>query len=407
MSHFSKSALVGLCLPLLLASCQVNEPVAVSTNTPVPNDLVRYSSGDASGRASADEDLYIVTLKEDASLADLLPEQSGAYETRLVGMRGLIARLAGSDLAQRAKQIYVSALKGFAVSLTPKEVAILQRLPFVESVEPDQTIQLRLPGGGVTAQAQTTPWGITRIGGAVNYTGSNVAWVIDTGIDLDHPDLNVSQTRGRSFISTEPTPDDLNGHGTHVAGTIAARNNTVGVVGVAAGATVIPIKVLSGSGSGSNAGVIAGVDYVAANGRAGDVANMSLGGGISSALDNAVLNASNKGIYFALAAGNESRNANNSSPGRVNGSRIYTVSAFDSNNRFASFSNYGNPPIDISAPGVSIQSTYKNGSYATLSGTSMATPHVAGILLANAGRLYYSGTVTGDPDGNPDRRAVR
>ncbi|QJW91226.1 S8 family peptidase [Spirosoma taeanense] len=408
MSHFTKSALVGACLPLLLASCQISEPEAVVSRPSTPQDVVRFNSISAAARAGATTQKYIITLRQDVSLAALLPTESGNYDARLASMRALLDKLISEGIGQRAEQVYVAALKGFAITLTPQEVAVLQKLPIVESVEPDQLFQLKLPqNGDVTAQAQETPWGITRIGGAINYTGSGVAWVIDTGIDMDHPDLNVSQTRGRNFIQSGASPDDDNGHGSHVAGTIAAKNNSLGVIGVAAGATVIPVKVLAANGSGSNSGVIAGVDFVASNGRVGDVANMSLGGGISTALDNAVANAAAKGIKFALAAGNESQNANNSSPGRVNGSNIYTVSAFDVNNTFASFSNYGNPPIDISAPGVSIKSTYKNGAYATLSGTSMATPHVAGILLANGGTLRYNGYVTGDPDGNPDKRAYR
>jgi subtilisin family serine protease len=179
--------------------------------------------------------------------------------------------------------------------------------------------------------------------------------------------------------------------------------DTVGVIGVAAGATVVAVKVLNSAGSGTNSGVIAGVNYVKTYGVAGDVANMSLGGGISTALDNAVFSASAK-VKFCLAAGNSSANANNSSPARVNGANIYTISAFGQGDVFAYFSNYGNPPIDYSEPGVSIYSTYKSGGYATLSGTSMATPHAAGILLLGA--ISSTKTVTGDPDGNPDKIGI-
>jgi len=130
---------------------------------------------------------------------------------------------------------------------------------------------------------------------------------------------------------------------------------------------------------------------------------MSLGGGVSAALDSAVIAAS-KNVKFALAAGNESDNANNHSPGRANGANIYTVSAFADGDKWASFSNYGNPPIDYAEPGVSILSTYKDGGYATLSGTSMATPHLAGLLLAGAVRS--GGTVADDPDPNNDTIGV-
>jgi subtilisin family serine protease len=221
---------------------------------------------------------------------------------------------------------------------------------------------------------------------------------------MDHPDLNVDTQRAATFLGSNTTPDDQNGHGTHVAGTIAALDNSVGVIGVAPGAKVVPVRVLDRRGSGAISGVIAGVDYVAANAAAGDAANMSLGGGISTALDQAVLNAAAKGIKFALAAGNESKNADTSSPGRVNGTNIYTISAMDINNVWASFSNYG-AAVDYCAPGVSIYSTYKDGGYATLSGTSMATPHVAGILLLTT--IKTDGYVINDPDGNPDPIAHR
>jgi subtilisin family serine protease len=185
-----------------------------------------------------------------------------------------------------------------------------------------------------------------------------------------------------------------------VAGTIAALNNNIGVIGVAPGATVIPIKVLDSRGSGSYSGVIAGVDHVAAYGSAGDVANMSLGGPTSDALDSAILSAAENGIIFALAAGNESSDANTSSPARVNGANIVTISAMDSNDNFASFSNYGNPPVDYAAPGVAVNSTWKDGGYNSISGTSMASPHAAGVLLL--GPASTDGTVNGDPDGTAD-----
>jgi subtilisin family serine protease len=132
---------------------------------------------------------------------------------------------------------------------------------------------------------------------------------------------------------------------------------------------------------------------------------MSLGGGVSSALDTAVINAAAKGVRFALAAGNETDNANNHSPARANGPNIYTVSAFSTpGDKWASFSNYGNPPVDFAEPGVAIKSTWLNGGYNTISGTSMATPHLAGLLLLGA--IRSGGVVQGDPDGNPDTIGV-
>ena len=262
------------------------------------------------------------------------------------------------------------------------------------------------PGGGGGVQpAQETPWGIARVNGGAAGTFAT-AWVIDTGIDFSHPDLNVDTARSRSFLGSRTTAVDQNGHGTHVAGTIAARDNAIGVLGVAPGAPVVAVRVLDRAGSGSNSGVIAGVDYVAANGRPGDVANMSLGGGVSAALDTAVVNAAaSSGVRFALAAGNESDNANNHSPARANGQNVFTVSAFAQGDRWATYSNFGNPPIEYAEPGSAIKSTWLSGGYNTISGTSMATPHLAGLLLAGAVR--GGGNVIGDPDGNPDVIGVK
>lgn len=301
------------------------------------------------------------------------------------------------------------SLPAMVVKLDEAELEKLRNDENVDYIEQDQMFTLAPPpgkgpgsGDGGSA-AEEIPYGITRVNGGVSYSGSNVAWVLDTGIDLDHEDLNVDASRGFNAFTTgkdSKSLDDGNGHGTHVAGTIAAIDNEVGVVGVAAGATVIPVKVLDSRGSGSYSGVIAGIDYVGANGSAGDVANMSLGGGFSQAVNDAVVAASSGGIWFSLAAGNESTDANTKSPASANGNYIVTISAMDSNDNWASFSNYSNPPVDYCAPGVSIKSTWKNGGYNTISGTSMAAPHAAGVLLL--GNARTDGFVNGDPDGNPD-----
>lgn len=302
--------------------------------------------------------------------------------------------------------VFGNAINGATLRLTEDQAAALKRNKEIAYVEQDRVVTLAPPGGNgevTVSAAQEIPYGITRVNGIASYSGNGVAWVLDTGIDLDHEDLNVDASRGFNAFTRgrdSKSLDDGHGHGSHVAGTIAALNNNVGVIGVAPGATVIPVKVLDSRGSGSYSGVIAGVEHVAANGASGDVANMSLSGPASQALDDAVLAASQNGIKFALAAGNDSDDANNHSPARANGNNIYTISAMDVNDNWASFSNYGNPPVDYCAPGVAIKSTWKNGGYNSISGTSMASPHAAGILLlGNAGT---DGTVNGDPDGNPD-----
>ncbi len=373
-------------------------------------------SNDQLKSASNARKSYIVVLN-DADLNLELTKLKG-YEKKQQAVNSATAKILKRANVTDAEieQVYGTAIKGFAVMVPPGQLKKLQNDPSVSYIEEDKLVSLILPdakpdkpgggkpGGGGGTIAQETPWGITRVKGGVS-GATGTAWIIDSGVDQDHPDLNVDTGRSKSFLGGKEStnPDDQNGHGTHVAGTIAAINNTEGVVGVAAGATVVSVRVLDRRGSGSYSGVIAGVDYVAANGQNGDVANMSLGGPASQALDDAVVAASAK-VKFALAAGNESDDANNHSPARAEGTNIYTISAMDINDKWAYFSNYGNPPVDYCAPGYNIKSCYKDGGYATMSGTSMAAPHVAGILLLGSART--DGNVIGDPDGNADPIAV-
>ncbi|MGE0088942.1 MAG: S8 family peptidase [Bacteroidales bacterium] len=303
-------------------------------------------------------------------------------------------------ISYELKQVYGETLKGFCAKLSDEDAQKLSNDNSIKYIVPDRMYIMKKPVP--VPPTESTPWGIARVGGGATYTGTHVAWIIDTGVDLDHPDLNVNASRGYDFINNDALADDDNGHGSHCAGTVAAIDNSIGVVGVAAGATIVPVKVLDRRGSGAYSVIIAGVDFVAANAAPGDAANMSLGGGVYQPIDDAVLAASNKGIFFALAAGNETDDANNHSPARVNGTYIWTISAMDSADKFAYFSNYGNPPVDFCAPGVNIYSTYKGGGYTTMSGTSMAAPHMCGILLMTNGNPKTSGYVLSDPDGEPD-----
>jgi len=328
---------------------------------------------------------------------------------------------------------YGTALYGFAGSIPEGRLRALQNDPKVLYVERDGIASIPRPGpSGLCDKkpdhpkcqdppsgedppeepvTQATPWGITRVGGPVNATGqTGTAWIIDTGIDLDHPDLKVDVARSRNFVSGRGkkanSPEDGNGHGTHVAGTVAAIDNNRDVVGVAAGATVVAVRVLGNSGSGSISGVTAGVDYVAREFVPGDVANMSLtGAGHFQSLHDAVANAASAGLKFSLAAGNDGVDAETREPAHVNDDNIYTVSAINISDCLASWSNWGNPPVDYAAPGVSVLSTKRGGGTTTFSGTSMAAPHVAGILLLGA--IGSDGEACGDPDGDSDPIAHR
>ncbi len=378
-------------------------------------DTEAFTEVDAIFDARNIDGQYIVVFREGA-VENVSSKYPTDYRKAQAEMQSVTKRfLNNASINAEIVSVYSNVISGATLKLDKAQLELLKNNKAVKYIEQDRIVSFAPPCGtpnggpcgtpdpGTGTGSQETPYGIIRVNGVTSYTGTNVAFVVDSGVDLDHPDLNVDASRAfNAFTSGKDgqSADDGNGHGTHVSGTIAAKNNSIGVIGVAPGATVIPVKVLDSRGSGSYSGVIAGVDYVGANGRSGDVANLSLGGPISQALDDAILAASNKGIKFALAAGNESSDANNSSPARVNGANIVTISAMDVNNKFASFSNYGNPPVDYAAPGVAIKSTWKGGGYNTISGTSMASPHAAGVLLLGAART--DGNVLNDPDGNPD-----
>lgn len=346
---------------------------------------------------------YVVLLKGDFGY---VKSAGMSYDEAQLAMVGITKNiLAESGIAVREPlNVYSAGVPGFAVKLNEDEALMLEKNPNVRGIWPDMMYIMAKPAPTPVAlpTPQVIPYGITRVGGGATYSGGHRAWIIDTGIDLDHLDLNVDVASGKTFVSRTTTPNDDNGHGTHCAGIVAARDNEGGVVGVAAGAAVVPVKVLDKRGSGAMSVIIAGVDFVISKGVTGDAANMSLGGSVYEPLDLEVIAMGAKGIFVSLAAGNESDDANNHSPARANGLNVFTISACDVNDNWASFSNYGNPPIDFCAPGVSILSTYNNGGLATMSGTSMAAPHACGVLLATGGKTAIGGYVKNDPDGNAD-----
>jgi hypothetical protein len=317
----------------------------------------------------------------------------------------------------RLLYVYENTIRGFAVRVaaSPSRTRAIARLrshnPRIRRCVPDGIVRADAPPGrpGGGGSGQSIPWGVDRVGGPGDGTTSgHRAFVIDSGIDLGHPDLNVDLTDAYDFIDNDSVPQDGFGHGTHVAGIIGAKNNSIGVVGVAAGVPLVPIRVLDNSGYGADSGVTAAIDYVAGRAQPGDVINLSLiADNIDPVMESAVAGAADKQILVVIAAGNNSASAGNYSPGRLDHAGVFTVSSFNSRDTYSRFSNYGNPPIDYAEPGENITSTYLNGGYATLSGTSMAAPHLAGILLLDGGSANNGGTVKRDPDGHPDTIGVR
>ncbi len=252
--------------------------------------------------------------------------------------------------------------------------------------------------------AQVTTCAITRAGGfADGSLKSTWIWILDTGIDLTHPDLNVqtSPTFAKSFIAGQ-TVQDGHSHGTHCAGIAAAKNNTIGVVGVSAGAKVVPVKVLSNTGSGSFSGILAGINHVSMYDIAGDVVNMSIGGyPVSScennypALRDAIRNLGLAGTHVVMAAGNDYDCGGNPKnlPGCINGTNVYSVGALNCDLTKAGYSN-GGFGLDWVAVGSGVYSTIPGGGYGTKSGTSMATPVVAGVIHARGGAPVSGGSIS-------------
>ncbi|HEV7239769.1 MAG TPA: S8 family serine peptidase [Thermoanaerobaculia bacterium] len=291
----------------------------------------------------------------------------------------------------RKDHVYRKAIKGFSARMSEKEALELANDPRVKYVEED---------GIVTIQATQTnaTWGLDRVDQlnlplnqtyVYNATGAGVkAYIIDTGINTSHNDFGGRAISGHDAIDGSLPAADCHGHGTHVAGTVGGAT-----WGVAKGVTLVAVRVLDCQGNGTDSGVIAGINWVTTDHAAGQpaVANMSLGGGVSQALDDAVNASINDGVTYAVASGNDNANACNFSPARV--AAAITVNSSTSTDARSSFSNFGTC-TDIFAPGSSITSAWYSSNTATntISGTSMATPHVAG-----AAALYLQGNTSASP----------
>ncbi|MET7909294.1 S8 family peptidase [Streptomyces avermitilis] len=329
----------------------------------------------AAGSPTAIKGSYIVTLKKGT-----------AFKAASSKGKGLINEYGGT-----VKKTFGAALNGYTAALSATEARRLAADPAVATVEQNQTVHL------TDTTQSSAPWGLDRIdqtalplSGTYTYpdtAGSGVtAYVIDTGVRITHTQISGRASYGYDAVDGDTTASDGNGHGTHVATTIAGST-----YGVAKKAKVVAVRVLDNAGSGTTAGVIAGIDWVTDNHSGPSVANLSLGGGASTSLDTAVSNSIASGVTYAVAAGNSSANASSYSPARV--AAAITVGATTSTDAKAGYSNYGSV-LDIFAPGSSITAGWNTSDTATntISGTSMATPHVAG-----AAAVYLAGHTSATP----------
>lgn len=390
MAGISATAVAALALGALTA-------LPASAAAPDRDGGSRIENADAPDRIAGS---YIVTLDEDAARAG--------------SARG---KALAKEYGATIDRTYEAALNGYAVQLSRAEAEKFAADPAVDSVVQNRTFSID------ATQTNPPSWGLDRIDqknlpldGKYTYPDSAgqgvTAYIIDTGVRISHSDFGGRATYGYDAVDNDNTAQDGNGHGTHVAGTVAGTLH-----GVAKKAKIVGVRVLNNQGSGTTAQVVAGIDWVTRNAVKPAVANMSLGGGADTALDTAVRNSIASGVTYGVAAGNDNSNASNYSPARV--AEAITVGSTTNTDARSSFSNYGSA-LDIFAPGSSITSTWNTGDTATntISGTSMATPHVVGAAalhladnpsatpaqVASAlAAAASTGVVTGPGTGSPNR----
>ncbi|KAI1818361.1 proteinase T-like protein [Poronia punctata] len=333
--------------------------------SPAPLHVPRDTGSSSSSSSNLIEGKYIVKMYDNAAAESL-------------------RRIHTTVAAEQPEHVYdVPGFKGFASALTAEEVEALQNHPDVEFIEQDSIMSIN----SLVTQS-SPPWGLARIShhdsGSSDYVydssaGSGTcAYIVDTGIYTDHPEFEGRATWLANYAGGADS--DGNGHGTHVAGTIGSAT-----YGVAKKTTLLAVKVLDSSGSGTTSGVVAGMNFVVSDSATrggsdecanGYVANMSLGGGSSSAINSAARAIVAAGVFLAVAAGNSNADAANTSP--AGEGQVCTVGASTDADARATFSNYG-AVVDVFAPGQDVLSTWNDGGVNTISGTSMASPHIAGL----------------------------
>ena len=394
--YISRSFVTLLLLPaiLFLFSCEPQDPIAIQHQV---QDTI-YGPLIHAHESTPIPDQYIVTFNDNALK---IPFSRSGNQVEMIAET--VSREAKKILtdnripAEAMQQIFDGKNKGMVVQASQGDLVRLMRDSRVQLVEQDQRFSIGtsmtastktpvIPSSEVKVDYQIIPLGVLAVGGSVNMAKSKKrAWVLDSGIDLDHSDLNVNTRLSKNFCSgytSKTSADDDFGHGTHVAGIIGAKDNGDGVVGVAAGVELVSIKVLNEFGEGTVSDMIAALDYVAKRASTEDVINISISGPMSPGLDKAVQDCqAQSGATIVIAAGNHANDVQYYSPARVpNTDKIYTISSINYLHVFSDFANYGLNGGYV-APGEHIYSTFRNNSYGALSGTSMAAPHAAGVFL--------------------------
>lgn len=431
--YMVKNLYIRIHVPLLLCLLAIS-----MSSCYTPDDLKNDADDPAfieSGLVSYDGDnpvipgQYIILLKEEEEGdIDLVPDLEGERLQRSSGGGQIIYKALDISLQRgqhifkrngldqsKVNQAFADDGSTFMAELTEKEVQKLMDDPDVEIVEEDRLIALSLeplirtpfipsdentggkgnvPNAKKDGDGDFETYGVERLGGSVNFENSEYwkdrfVWIVDSGIDTDHPDLNIVHAYSESFVG-RTSYEDFHGHGTHVAGIVAAKDNGFGTVGVAAGARVVAIKVLDDKGKGKVSSIISALYYIKRHSLPNDVVNISVGGKSSRAITRLVKRLGRRGVHVVCAAGNKGKDVRETSPANVNGINVYTVGAIDWNDIYTDYSNYGDG-LDLAAPGEGILSTHLDGKYAYMSGTSMAAPHAAGVMVLTEGFYNTSG----------------
>ena len=369
---------------------------------------------------------YLVVLKDGALGLDPISNSQG-HSGALAGQRVAAANVAAEKtltswaeakgISKAAIRPFAGLANGFVAQLNESQAASFRQdqnvrvvlQDFEAHALPPVITAANSPRSGELLKVkneQVEPWGLDAMGGARNANGSQWLWVVSSGIDLDHEDLNVvGAPFARSFVPGTGVNDVL-GLGTHIAGAAAALDNDYGIVGVAAGAPVVPLKVIGNNGKVRVSRFWRALLQVARFYEPGDVVHVGFGFYRPDPVSTLLIGLlAKKGVRFVFAAGDMASEASGYYPTALNGDGLFTVSAFDRDIRLTSFSNFGNPPIDFSSPGEEVLSTWTGNSYRYLSSSQASAAYFSGALLAEPQRQSFAatcGTVHGDPDGNPD-----